>query len=129
MQPDLCQTCLETTLLVFPQVGSYQSLLTSGFPSFSYTSTTCSGEYLASNLAISFWNSSSFAPRTSPSMNEIIIITSRKHFHVIYTTLNPTFIQQNWGLRGIPIFFLFLLQNIYCGYSLEAVLTCTYNLC
>ena len=38
------------------------------------------------------------------------------------------------GYAGVYLFFLFLLQNIDCGYSLEpphteAVLTCTHNLC
>ena len=36
-----------------------------------------------------------------------------------------------WGLQGYIIFFLFLLKNIDCEYSLdsEAVLMSTYNLC
>ena len=37
------------------------------------------------------------------------------------------------GFAGVYLFFLFWLQNIDCGYSLEppgeAVLTCTHNLC
>ena len=34
------------------------------------------------------------------------------------------------GYAGVYLFFLFLLQNIDCGYSLaEAVLTCTQILC
>ena len=35
------------------------------------------------------------------------------------------------GFSGVYLFFLFLLQNIDCGYSLEAeaVLTSTHNLC
>ena len=45
--------------------------------------------------------------------------TSGKHVHVMNTPLNPTFIQLNWDLRGVYLFFLFLLQNIDCGYSLE----------
>ena len=47
---------------------------------------------------------------------------SRKHVRVMYTPLNPTFIQQNWGMQhnaGVYLFFLFLLQIIDCGYSLE----------
>ena len=44
----------------------------------------------------------------------------------MYTPLNPTFIY------FVYLFFLFLLQNIDCGYSLgqtQAVLTCTHNQC
>ena len=39
------------------------------------------------------------------------------------------------GFAGVYLIFLFLLQNIDCGYTLEpprlgeAVLTCTHNLC
>ena len=45
--------------------------------------------------------------------------TSRKHAYIILTPLNPTFIYQNWGLQGYTLFFLFLIKNIDCGYSLE----------
>ena len=48
-----------------------------------------------------------------------ILYTSRKHAYIISTHLNPTFIQKNWGLQGYTLFFLFLLRNIDCGYSLE----------
>ena len=41
---------------------------------------------------------------------------SRKHAHIVLTPLNPTFI---WGLQRYTLFFLFLLKNIDCGYSLE----------
>ena len=44
---------------------------------------------------------------------------SRKHAYINLTPLNPTFIQQNWGLQEYILFFLFLLKNIDCGYSLE----------
>ena len=46
---------------------------------------------------------------------------SRKHTctYIIFTPLNPTFIYKNWGLQGDTLFFLFLLKNIDCGYSLE----------
>ena len=44
---------------------------------------------------------------------------SRKHTYIILTPLNPTFVQWNWGLQGYTLFFLFLLKNIDCGYSLE----------
>ena len=45
--------------------------------------------------------------------------TSRKHAYTILTPLNPTIMKQNWGLQGYTLFFLFLLKNIDCGYSLE----------
>ena len=35
------------------------------------------------------------------------------------TPFNPTFIQQNLGLQGYKLIFLFLLKNIDCVYSLE----------
>ena len=61
------------------------------------------------------------------------LYSSRKHVRVMYTPLNPTFVQQKWGTQWYTYFFLFLLQNIDCGYSLEppqqAVLTSTHNLC
>ena len=34
--------------------------------------------------------------------------TSGKHVRAIYTPLNPTFIQKNWGMQGYTFFFLFL---------------------
>ena len=43
--------------------------------------------------------------------------------------LEPHFYTAKLGYAGVYLFFLFLLQNIDCGYSLEAVLTCTHNLC
>ena len=47
--------------------------------------------------------------------------------------LKPHFYIVKLGFAGVYLFFLFLLQNIDCGYSLEplgeAVLTCTHNLC
>ena len=57
--------------------------------------------------------------------------------------LIPHFFIVKLGFAGVYLFFLFLLQNIDCGYSLEppqrggsnenrlseAVLTCTHNLC
>ena len=46
-------------------------------------------------------------------------LASRKHAYIKLTPLNPTFIQQNWGLQGYTLFILFLLKNIDCGYSLE----------
>ena len=41
-------------------------------------------------------------------------VALRKQVHVMKTPLHPTFIK-NWGLQG----YVFLLQNIDCGYSLE----------
>ena len=46
--------------------------------------------------------------------------TSRKHAHIIWIPLNPTFISLNWGLHGVYIIFLILQKkNIDYGYSLE----------
>ena len=45
--------------------------------------------------------------------------SSRKHAYAILIPLNPSFILQNWGLQGYTLFFLFLLKNVDCGYSLE----------
>ena len=47
------------------------------------------------------------------------LFLSRKRAFLVLTPLNPTFIQENWGLQGVHYFFLFLLRNIDCGYSLE----------
>ena len=43
----------------------------------------------------------------------------RKHVYIILTPLNPTFIWYHWGSQGYALFFLYLLKNIDCGYSLE----------
>ena len=45
-------------------------------------------------------------------------LPSGKHVRVMYTPLYPTFIAK-LGYSGVHLFFLFLLQNIDCGYSLE----------
>ena len=36
-----------------------------------------------------------------------------------FDPLKSTFIQQNWGLQGYTLIFLFLLQNTDCEYLLE----------
>ena len=49
----------------------------------------------------------------------------------------PHFYIVKLGFAGVYLFFLFLIQNIYCGYSLEpphrggseVVLTCTHKVC
>ena len=46
-------------------------------------------------------------------------ITSGKHVRVIYTPLKPHFYIAKLGYKGVYIIFLFLLQNINCGYLLE----------
>ena len=43
--------------------------------------------------------------------------SSGKPVREMFTSLNPTFIQNNWGLQGYTYFFLFFVQNIHCGYS------------
>ena len=46
--------------------------------------------------------------------------SSGKQVRAIYTPLHPTFYNKTGYRRGIQyLFFLFLLQNIDCGYSLE----------
>ena len=45
--------------------------------------------------------------------------SSQKHTYIILNPLYPTFIKKNWGLQGYTLFFLFLLKNIDCAYSLE----------
>ena len=42
------------------------------------------------------------------------IRSSRKHTYIILTL-----IYKHWGLQGYTLFFLSLLKNIDCGYSLE----------
>ena len=36
-----------------------------------------------------------------------------------FDPLKPHFYILNWGLQGYTLFFLFLLKNIDCGYSLK----------
>ena len=43
----------------------------------------------------------------------------RKHVRVMYTPLNPHFYIAKLGYARVYLFFLFLPQNIDCGYSLE----------
>ena len=45
-------------------------------------------------------------------------MSSGKHVQVMYT-LEPHFYIAKLGYAGVNIFFLFLLQNIDCGYSLN----------
>ena len=51
----------------------------------------------------------------------------------MYTLLNPTFIQQNWGMQGFTYFSYFCSKTRIVGTRKkrlgEAVLTCTHNLC
>ena len=46
-------------------------------------------------------------------------LPSGKHVHVKYTPIEPHFYIAKLGFVGVYLFFLFLLQNIDCGYSLE----------
>ena len=46
-------------------------------------------------------------------------LSSWKLTYIFLTPLNLTFMLENWGLQGYTLFFLFLLKNIDCGYSLE----------
>ena len=45
------------------------------------------------------------------------IITKTRLYN--FDPLKPHFYIVNWGLQGYALFFLFLLKNIDCGYSLE----------
>ena len=58
---------------------------------------------------------------SAKSVRNVKALRPGKHVRVMYTPLNPTFIQQKMpmGYAGVYLFFLFLLQNIDCGYSLE----------
>ena len=67
-------------------------------------------------------------------MNPVILIPGdwdviRKTCPCNEYPLKPHFYIVKLGYAGEYLFFLFLLQNIDCGYSLEPVLTCTHNLC
>ena len=56
------------------------------------------------------------------SLAQVVVydtMTSGKHVRVIYTPLKPPFYIAKLGCAGVYLFFLFLLQNIDCGYSLE----------
>ena len=45
--------------------------------------------------------------------------SSGKHVREKFIPLNPTLIIERLGFAGVYLVFLFLLQNIDCGYSLE----------
>ena len=45
--------------------------------------------------------------------------TKGKHVREMYTPLNPNFYIEKLGCAGVNLIFLFVLQNIDCGYSLE----------
>ena len=48
-----------------------------------------------------------------------VALTSGKHIREMYTPLIPHYYIEKLGYAGVYLFFLFLLQNIDCGYSLE----------
>ena len=48
-----------------------------------------------------------------------VYFASGTHVRVMYTPLNSTFYIAKLGYAGVYLFFLFLLQNIDSGYSLE----------
>ena len=62
-----------------------------------------------------------------PICLDIIMLT----YPCIVDPITHHFYTVKLGFTGGIQFFLFLLCNIYvdCGYSLEAVLTCTHNQC
>ena len=47
------------------------------------------------------------------------IYASGKHAYIILTPLKPHFYIIKLGLQGYTLFYLCLLKNIDCGYSLE----------
>ena len=50
---------------------------------------------------------------------EQISYSSRKHTYIIFTPLTPLLCSKTEVYRGYTLFFLLLLENIDCGYSLE----------
>ena len=55
----------------------------------------------------------------SDSMKKMYFyVISGKHVRAVNTPLNPTYVIK-LGFLGVYLFFLILLQNIDCGYSLE----------
>ena len=46
-------------------------------------------------------------------------VSSGKHVREMFTPLNPTFYIAKLGYAGVYLIFLFLPQNIDCGYTLE----------
>ena len=59
----------------------------------------------------------------------VVLFSLRKLAYIILTPLKPHFYIVKLGYTGVYIIFLISAQNIDCGYSLEAVLTSTHNLC
>ena len=47
-------------------------------------------------------------------------VTTCKHVHAMITPLIPYFYMVKMGLTGVHLFFLCLIQDIDCGYSLES---------
>ena len=60
-----------------------------------------------------------------PNLHPVITKTRLYNFDL----LKPHFYIVKLGFTGVYIIFLISAQNIDCGYSLEAVLTRTHNLC
>ena len=60
-----------------------------------------------------------FVTYMQSSEYNVFFNASGKHVREIYIPLNPTFFIVKLGFAGVYLFFLFLLQNIDCGYSLE----------
>ena len=61
-----------------------------------------------------------------------LLVIRKKQVHEMYTLLISHCFIVKLGHTGVHIVFLFLTQNIDCGYSLElphGVLKCTHNQC
>ena len=59
----------------------------------------------------------------------IICLVITKTYLYYFDPLKPHFYIVKLGFTRVYIIFLISAQNIDCGYSLEAVLTSTHNLC
>ena len=77
-----------------------------------YTSCPCSQSYPHSAAQVNEETCTSFMEKRN--------VPSGKHVREMYTPLYPIkFYTGKVGYAGVYLFFLFLLQNIDCGYSLE----------
>ena len=59
----------------------------------------------------------------------MFVKSTRKTYPCNLFPLKPHFYIEKLGFAGIHLIFLFLIQNIHSGYSLEPPLTCTQNAC
>ena len=114
----LCSNCTAHSAFVFRYMDSTISLL----PKSEIAS------YLSSSLAVqaSLFQTWSKTPKTSFLASRLILLWYTLDIPYIRKTcpcnvhpLKPHFYIAKLGYAGVYLFFLFLLQNIDCGYSLE----------